>query len=184
MIKVLFLYILIAVFLTAGCGKATPPAQKKAAAPAQKAEKAEKKEEPEKKPEPSAQQAPEKKVELETYAYEPKGKRDPFMSLVEASKKEKEAEKKKKGLTPSESFDIADINVIAIAWERDRYYAMVQLPDKKYFTVKEGTSLGIYGGKVVRIDKGSVLVREYVKDYKGEVQPKDTILRLRKEEGE
>jgi len=27
-------------------------------------------------------------------------------------------------------------------------------------------------------------VREYLKDYKGEVQPKDTILRLRKEEGE
>jgi Tfp pilus assembly protein PilP len=45
-------------------------------------------------------------------------------------------------------------------------------------------SLGIYSGKVVRIDARGVVVREYIKDYKGEIQPKDTILRLRKEEGE
>lgn len=181
MIKTLLLIVIGMLMASSiGCGKAAPPpAQKKAVGEAQKAVK----EEPRKEAAPTAPPA-EKKPEFETYVYDAKGKRDPFVSLIEISKKEKEAEKKKKGLTPSESFDIADINVIAIAWERDKYYAMVQLPDKKYFTVREGTALGIYGGKVIRIDKGSVLVREYVKDYKGEVQPKDTILRLRKEEGE
>jgi Tfp pilus assembly protein PilP len=184
MIKTLSL-IVIGMFMASslGCGKAAPPAQKKAVGEAQKAGKEEPKKE-EKKEEALPALPADKKPEFEAYVYDAKGKRDPFVSLIEISKKEKEAEKKKKGLTPSESFDVADINVIAIAWEKDRYYAMVQLPDKKYFTVKEGTALGIYGGRVIRIDKGSVLVREYVKDYKGEVQPKDTILKLRKEEVE
>jgi len=129
-------------------------------------------------------QPEEKKGGAEVYSYSPQGRRDPFLSIIEASKKEKESEKKKKSLKPSEMYDVAEIKVIAIARDRNRSYAMVQLPDKKYFTVKEGMTLGIYNGKVIRIDAGSVVVREYLKDYRGEVQPKDTILRLRKEEGE
>jgi|GEM_PF-644908 len=126
----------------------------------------------------------ERKIEAETYTYDPKGRRDPFLSIIEASKKEREAEKKKKGLRPAEAYDVSDIKVIAIARDRDRYYAMIQLPDKKYFTIREGMALGIYGGKVIRINAEGVVIREYVKNYKGEIQPKDTILRLRKEEGE
>ena len=133
----------------------------------------------------SALQKPEeKKVESEAYSYSPQGRRDPFLSIIEASKKEQEAEKKKKSVKPSEMYDVAEIKVIAIAKDKNRSYAMVQLPDKKYFTVKEGMTLGLYNGKVIRIDTGSVMVREYLKDYKGEIQPKDTILKLRKEEGE
>lgn len=126
----------------------------------------------------------EKKVEAEAYSYDPRGIRDPFLSIIEASKREKEAEKKKKSTKPSEMYDVVDVKVIAIAKDKDRYYAMVQLPDRKYFTVREGMTLGIYGGKIIRIDTGKVVVREYMKDYKGELQPKDTILRLRKEEEE
>ncbi|HXX81713.1 MAG TPA: pilus assembly protein PilP [Thermodesulfovibrionales bacterium] len=134
--------------------------------------------------EPAPQKPEDKKVETEAYSYSPQGRRDPFLSIIEASKKEREAEKKKKSLKPSEMYDVAEIKVIAIARDKNRSYAMVQLPDKKYFTVKEGMTLGIYNGKVIRIDTGSVVVREYIKDYKGEIQPKDTILKLRKEEGE
>ncbi len=123
----------------------------------------------------------EKKVETETYAYDAKGRRDPFLSIIEASKSAREAERKKKSFKPSETYDVHDIKVIAIARDKNRSYAMVQLPDKRYFTVKEGVTLGLYGGKVIKIDAGSVVVREYVKDYKGEIQSKDIILKLRKE---
>src|SRR6266542_7132524 len=82
------------------------------------------------------QKPDEKKIEIESYSYDPKGRRDPFLSIIEASKKEKEAEKKKMSTKPSEMYDVADIKVIAIAKDKDRYYAMVQLPDKKYFTVR------------------------------------------------
>lgn len=133
---------------------------------------------------PSTVKPEEKKIETETYIYDPKGRRDPFLSIIEATKKEKELERRKKGLKPAETFDIADLKIIAIAWDKDRYYAMIQFPDNKYITIKEGITLGLYGGKVIKIDKGNVVVREYVKNYKGEVEPRDTILKLRKEEGE
>lgn len=132
----------------------------------------------------AAPKSEERKVETTAYSYDPQGRRDPFFSIIVAAKKDKEVEKKKKGLKPAEAFDVADIKLIAVAGGKNDYSAMVQLPDKKYFTVREGTVLGLYGGKVVKIDLGSVVIREYVKDYRGEIKPKDTILRLRKEEGE
>lgn len=177
MIKALTLIVVI-LMMTAflGCGKTETPK------PAVQAQKVEKKEIAEA-PAPAAKPA-EKKVEIETYVYEPKGRRDPFLSIIEAIKKEKEAERKKKGLKPTEIFDIADLKLIAIARDKGSYYAMVQFPDNKYFTIKEGVTLGIYGGKVLKIDDNGILVREFIKNYKGETEPKDTILKLRKEEGE
>ena len=128
---------------------------------------------------------PEKpKVETDTYLYDPAGRRDPFLSIIEAAKKDRETEKKKKGIKPSESYDVNEIKVIAIATDKKNRYAMMLFPDNKYFTVREGMTLGRYGGKVTRITEEGVSVREYIKDYKGMTQPKDTILKLRKEEGE
>lgn len=177
MIRVLMILVLLMVPLLA-CSKGKPkPAVQKQAQQVQPVE-------PGKKEEAAPQKAEEKKVQVEAYSYDPKGRRDPFLSIIEASKKEREVEKKKKSQRPSEAYDVPDIRVIAIAKDKERYYAMILLPDKKYFTIREGMSLGLYGGKVIRIDAKSVVVREYLKDYKGEIQAKDTILRLRKEEGE
>jgi type IV pilus assembly protein PilP len=174
---VLGLSLILTLALTFGCEKEKPKVAQKQAEKVQPAA-------PPQKAEPVAQKPEEKKAEPEIYSYNPQGRRDPFLSIIEASKKEKESEKKKKSLKPSEMYDIAEIKVIAIARDKNSSYAMVQLPDKKYFTVKEGMTLGLHNGKVMRIDAGSIMVREYLKDYKGEVQSKDTILRLRKEEGE
>ncbi len=172
----LILAMALTVILTFACQKEAPrPSAQKQAQKVQVPE--------QKAPAPEVKKE-DKRVESETYAYDPKGRRDPFLSIIEASKKEREAEKKKKGLRPAEAYDVSEIKVIAIARDRDRYYAMIQLPDKKYFTIREGMALGVYGGKVIRINAESVLIREYVKNYKGEIQPKDTILKLRKEEGE
>jgi type IV pilus assembly protein PilP len=157
--------------------KPQPSAQKQQAQKVQPAE-------GQKKPEEALQAAEGEKAVAEVYTYDPKGRRDPFLSIIEASKREREAEKKKKGLKPSESYDIGEVRVIAIAKDKHRYYAMVQLPDKKYFTIREGMSLGLYGGKVIKISTNIVVVREFIKGLKGEIETRDTILRLRKEEGE
>jgi type IV pilus assembly protein PilP len=177
MTQVLAILIMIMLPLSA-CSKAKPkPEVQKQAQQVQPGE-------PVKKEPAAPQMAEEKKVEAEAYSYDPKGRPDPFLSIIEASKKEREVQKKKKSLKPSESYDVPDIKVIAIAQDKSRYYAMVQLPDKKYFTIREGMSLGLNEGKVIRIDSRRVVVREYVKDFKGVIQPKDIILKLRKEEGE
>src|SRR3989304_3707679 len=76
-----------------------------------------------------------------------------------------------------------EINLLAIAWDKQKYYALIMFPDRKSYTITEGTKLGVHGGKVEKITQDTVLIREYIKDYRGVVQPKDSILKLRKEEG-
>ncbi len=129
---------------------------------------------------PAATKADEtKKVEQEEYKYDSKGRRDPFLSLVVTTK---EKPTKKRGASPIESFDIDEIQLLAIAWDHNKYYALIMLPDKKNYTISEGMTLGLQGGKVYKINNDTVVIREYVKDYKGEMKPRDSILKLHKGE--
>jgi type IV pilus assembly protein PilP len=121
------------------------------------------------------------KAEKEIYTYETKGRRDPFVPLNEVVK---EKTLKKKGSKPIENVDVEEIKVIAVAWDSQQYYAMVTLPDKKSYTIRKGMTLGLYGGRVLDITKDSVIITEQIKDYKGQLKTKDTILKLRKEEEE
>ena len=121
-----------------------------------------------------------KEAKQETYTYDPRGRRDPFLSLVMLLKQKPE---RKKGTTPFESYSIDEINLLAIAWDDQKHYALIILPDKKSYTITEGMKLGLYEGKVQKITKDMVVIREYVKDYRGEIKPRDSILKLRKEGG-
>jgi type IV pilus assembly protein PilP len=127
---------------------------------------------------PVVVQKAELKVEREVYDYDPKGRRDPFKSLIIVQEPKA---KKKIGLTPIENFDVDEIKLIAIVWDNRQYYAMVTLPDNKSYTITRDMTLGLYGGKVKEITENSVLIREQVKDYRGKLRIKDTILKLRKE---
>jgi type IV pilus assembly protein PilP len=168
--KIMSLLILSFIMVTMGCANKDQKAAKqasekpKAAAPAA-----------------PVQQKEEPKVEKEVYIYDAKNRRDPFMSLV-AVAKEKPLRIKK--ANPVENYDVDEIKLSAIAWNSRQYYALITLPDGKSYTLTKGMTLGIYGGKVADIKKDSVLIREQVKDYRGQTKTKDTILRLRKEEGE
>lgn len=162
-----FLIVLIAIVLS-GCGKG--PIVPAAKAPVQKSVS-----------KPSAPPAPtveEAKVEREIYNYEQKDRRDPFISLADLAKAKPQ---QKKGGRAIENYDINEIQLSAIVWDSNQYYALVTLPDRKSFTVKRGMVLGLYGGRVEQITKNLVLIREQIKDYKGQLKTKDTILRLRKE---
>jgi Tfp pilus assembly protein PilP len=120
-------------------------------------------------------------VTKEEYIYDSKGRRDPFMSLVVVAKQKP---LRKKGATPIESVSIDEIKLLAIAWDKSKHYALIMLPDKKTFTITEGMTLGLEGGKVEKITENEVIIREFVKDYRGNIKPKDTILKLHKgEEG-
>ncbi|MEW6417187.1 MAG: pilus assembly protein PilP [Nitrospirota bacterium] len=117
----------------------------------------------------------------EAYIYDARGRRDPFLSLITISIS-KQKPTKKKGASPIESFAIDEINLLAIARDKGKYYALIMLPDRKNFTITEGMTLGLQGGKVEKITENMVLIREYVRDYRGNMKPKDTVLKLHKEE--
>jgi type IV pilus assembly protein PilP len=122
-------------------------------------------------------------VKKETYTYNPEGRRDPFLSIIMAAKRAEE-KKRPKGLVPLEDYDVSQIRLIAVIWGAEGYYALIGLPDGKHYTIREGVTLGLHGGKVQRITDDSLIVRELIRDYRGRLKPQDTVLRLRKEEGE
>jgi Tfp pilus assembly protein PilP len=162
------LFIIIALLSTfAGCKKSQPTGTKPMAAPVKPAVV--------NKDQQATDQS--KKVEKEEYRYEAKGRRDPFLTLVQI-KKEKPT--KKKGASPFESYDVDEIHLLAIASDKNKYYALVSLPDKKSYTITEGMTLGLQGGKVQKITRNTVIIREFIRDYKGEVKPRDSILKLHK----
>jgi type IV pilus assembly protein PilP len=166
------LFMILLVFSFASCGKEQAPAKKPMA---EKVKPAGIKEE-------NKEAGEVKQVELAEYRYEAKGRRDPFLSLLEMTKKKP---LKKKGASPFESYDIEEIKLLAIAWNNNnKYYALVMLPDKKTYTITVGMPLGLQGGKVEKITKDTVVIRELVKDYKGEIKPRDSILKLHKGEEE
>jgi type IV pilus assembly protein PilP len=113
------------------------------------------------------------------YAYDQLGRRDPFLSLIKIAKKKPP---KKKGATPLESFDVEEIKILAIASDKTESYALILLPNQKTYTVKKGTVLGLQEGKVEEITEEKVVIREFVKDYRGNIKPKDTVLKLHKGE--
>ncbi|MDP2166797.1 MAG: pilus assembly protein PilP [Thermodesulfovibrionales bacterium] len=149
---------------------------------------------PEAQPQPAVQNAAaqsavqnaaagEGKVEKEVYIYNPSGRRDPLLSIITASR-EVETRRGRPGefTPPTEDYDVSQFNLIAIIWAKAESHALVGLPDGKYYTLKKGLRAGINEGKVIQILPDSVIIREFVKDYKGKTTAKDTTLKLRKEE--
>ena len=109
------------------------------------------------------------------YEYSARGRKDPFSPLVM-----KAETGKKKGLIPLENYEVSEFKLIAILWDKTGYFAVITLPDGKSYTIREGVKLGLHGGKVYKITKDSVIIREDIRDYRGVLRPKDTQLKLRK----
>ncbi len=132
---------------------------------------------PDLKPAGAAGVAADKTVSPALYEYNSKGRRDPFATLII-----KTEAGKKKGATPIESYEVAEFKLTAILWDASGFYALVSTPDGKNFTLKEGTIIGLHGGKIYKITRDSVIIREVLKDYRGIAMPKDTVLKLHREE--
>jgi Tfp pilus assembly protein PilP len=131
-------------------------------------------------PAPAQEGATEKvTIEKRIYEYDAKGRRDPFVSLIQ----KEEADAILTG-NPLLDNDISQMRVVAIVWEPGERYALFGLPDGKYYTIQEGMQIGLHGGGVEEILEDSVLIREQKPDFRGELRPVDTYLRLRKEEGQ
>ena len=114
-----------------------------------------------------------------TYEYNAVGRRDPFASLLMQM-----ATEKRKGAPPLESYDVADFRLTAILWNKSGFYALVLSPDGKNLTLRIGMTIGLHGGKIFKITTDSVIIREFLKDYRGVVRPHIFVCKLhRGEEG-
>ncbi|MGO9015383.1 MAG: pilus assembly protein PilP [Dissulfurispiraceae bacterium] len=123
------------------------------------------------------QKVDEKTVSPNAYEYNAKGRRDPFTPLIVKVEPDR-----KKGGVPLENYGVNEFKVTAVLWNKSGYYALVSTPDGKTFVLREGTVIGLHGGKVEKIMKDSVIIKEFLKDYRGRVKPNYTVLKLHREE--
>jgi type IV pilus assembly protein PilP len=118
------------------------------------------------------------KLTREVYEYKAGKNRDPFRTLIRPPEKAKE----EAGLTPLESFDLSQMRLVAVVRDKENYYALIGLPDGKHYNIVEGMPIGLHSGTVMDITLDTVLVREFIYDYRGRLQTEDSTLKLRKGE--
>ena len=118
--------------------------------------------------------------------YNPKGKIDPFEPLVRempaAVKKKKNI--KRKPRTPLERIALSQLKLTAIILASSGNRALVEETSGKGYVVKEGTYIGINGGKISNIKKEIVIVEERFEDFSGKIQTRKRELKLPKPPGE
>lgn len=113
-------------------------------------------------------------VAIAFYEYRPAGRRDPFMPLTIKPAPAKQPQM----LAP-------EFRLIATLWNKDGYYALIRLPDGRSYTIREGMDLGklgLHGGRVYKITKDFVIIREKIRDHKRVLTQRDIILKLRPED--
>ncbi|MCL0105779.1 pilus assembly protein PilP [Thermodesulfovibrionales bacterium] len=76
---------------------------------------------------------------------------------------------------------LAGFRLIGIVWDDVEKMAVIILPDGRSQIIREGDELILHEGKVHKIMKDSITIREYVMDDKGVFMPKDITLKLRKQ---
>lgn len=170
-----FIVMLLAfAFMLSGCSsKPAPPPKKNAKARVAKSENIA----------PAVTQAAaevKKEVENAGYVYEQRGRRDPFSSLVVIRNDKKKDDSK---IGTLEGYDIGEFLLGAIANKGSTYFALLITPDNRSFTVEEGSVIGLNNGKVKKITGNEIVMVEYVRNYKGELKPRQIILEFRKGEG-
>jgi type IV pilus assembly protein PilP len=113
------------------------------------------------------------------YSYDPSGRRDPFKPHgIEVL-----ADHGNLDLPPLQRIGLTELNLIAIVWGGFGYSAMVQTPDGKGYTVRQGTKIGPNQGVVSAITEGAVVVQERFTDVYGNKQVREYVKRLHTKEG-
>ncbi len=99
--------------------------------------------------------------------YDPRGKRDPFVSFVKVE------ERRKVGidtsaLPPLQRYDLGELKFVGVIWTKEGARALVEDAEGKGYTVTVGTRIGRSGGVVSRITGKEILVKEEFVGNRGE----------------
>ncbi len=129
-------------------------------------------------PEGQAPEAPQPPLPGE-YSYNPSGRRDPFAIVLKDARTGEENQ----SLPPLQQLSLTELNLIGIVWGGFGYSAMMQAPDGKGYTVRQGTRVGPNGGAVSSITENALVVQERFTDVYGNKQVREYVKLLHAKEG-
>jgi len=122
------------------------------------------------KPEAKAPAAPaaaqEKKVEP-VALYDPRGKRDPFVSFIKVEERRRSSVDTA-SLPPLQRYDLGELKFVGVLWTKKGARGLVEDAEGKGYSVTVGTRIGRSGGVVSRITGKEILVREEFLGNRGE----------------
>ena len=113
------------------------------------------------------------------YSYDPKGRRDPFQSMVKLLK----LSQSRGELPPLQRLELSDVKLIGIVSDASGYYGLIQTPDGKGYTVRVGTPMGTNNGTIKSISEQRVVVAEPAIDTTGKMTTRDVEILQRPKEG-
>jgi len=112
-----------------------------------------------------AAEAQAKKAEQVVF-YDPRGKRDPFVSFIKGE------EHRKAGATallpPLQRYDLGELKFVGVIWTKKGPMGLVEDAEGKGYSVTVGTRIGRSGGVVSRITGKEILVKEEFVGHRGE----------------
>ncbi len=115
----------------------------------------------------------------ETLTYDPSGRRDPFVAIIQLLQEKKEDA----NLPPLQRISLTEINLVGVVWGGYGYTAMVQTPDGKGYSVRRGTRMGPNNGIVTSITERGLIVVERFTDIYGKKQEREFVRLLHQKEG-
>jgi type IV pilus assembly protein PilP len=108
------------------------------------------------------------------FRYDPTGRRDPFKSLLQLEKKQRDLSQ----LPPIQQFDLETVKVVGIVVDPGRgAQAMVRAPNGQTFVVRVGSIIGKNEGEVVEITLQGIRVVEKFLDFMNRETRKETFLK-------
>ncbi|MBE0606227.1 MAG: pilus assembly protein PilP [Deltaproteobacteria bacterium] len=127
-------------------------------------------------PEAKAAEAPAKKTE-QVALYDPRGKRDPFVSFIKVEQ-HKKAGTDTTALPPLQRYDLGELKFVGVIWTKTGARALVEDAEGKGYSVTVGTRIGRSGGVVSRITGKEILVREEFVGNRGEKISRESGIKL------
>lgn len=116
-------------------------------------------------------------IEKVVYFYDPTNKIDPFKSFI-SIKEELGEETEEEPRTYLETLDISQLTVSAIVLSGKGNWALIRDSKGDGHIIKIGIPIGKSRGKVIRISKNEVTIREFYKDIKGKKIIRDVSMKL------
>jgi type IV pilus assembly protein PilP len=160
----------LAAGFAAGCSREAPPVQPVVGKPAPRAV--------------AAGPAPQKEAERKADAvvlYDPRGKRDPFVSFIKAEPQLRA--KDLAALPPLQRYELGELKVVGILWTKTGARALLEDAEGKGYSVTAGMRVGRSGGVVSRITEKEVFVREEFVGARGEKVVRENAMQLTKAGG-
>jgi Tfp pilus assembly protein PilP len=113
-------------------------------------------------------------VPCSEFRYDPTGMRDPFKSLLQLEKKQRDTTQ----LPPIQQFDLDTVKVVGIVVDPAKgTQAMVKAPNGQTFVVRVGTIIGKNEGEIVEITLQGIRILEKFVDFMNRETRKETFLR-------